>query len=109
EIPKQKFSYSFQSRLGREEWLKPYTDFRLLDMPKEDIKKLLIVCPAFVSDCLETLEEIAIRGKESFLAAGGEKFTMIPCLNINPQWVNAIGNWIRRYTEGERSMELVNN
>ena len=107
-IPDQKFSYSFQSRLGREEWLKPYTDFRLVEMPKEGIKKLLIICPAFVSDCLETLEEIAIRGKESFLTAGGEKFTMIPCLNLNPLWVSVIGNWINEYDMGERSMELVN-
>jgi ferrochelatase len=105
-IPEQKFSYSFQSRLGRKEWLKPYTDFRLVEMPKEGIKKLLIVCPAFVSDCLETLEEIAIRGKESFLAAGGEKFTMIPCLNIHPLWVSTIGNWLKEFIAGGRSMEL---
>lgn len=59
-------------------------------MPKEGIKNLLVVCPAFVSDCLETLEEIAIRGKESFLEAGGETFTMIPCLNTNALWVQTV-------------------
>lgn len=106
KIPADKFSYSFQSRLGREEWLKPYTDFRLLDMPKEGIKKLVVVCPAFVSDCLETLEEIAMRGKESFLSAGGETFTMIPCLNDDRLWVNAVAGWIKKYIAGDQSMIL---
>jgi ferrochelatase len=97
QIPKDKFSISFQSRLGKG-WLTPFTDFRFQQMPKEGIKNLLVVCPAFVSDCLETLEEIAIRGKEMFLAAGGESFQMIPCLNTNPLWVNALedlvnGEW----------------
>jgi ferrochelatase len=92
-LPEEKFSYSFQSRLGREEWLKPYTDYRFLDMPREGIKKLLVICPAFVSDCLETLEEIAIRGKESFLKSGGTDFEMIPCLNTDPLWVKALAGW----------------
>lgn len=94
-IPKDKYSYSFQSRLLRDPWLKPYTDFRLNDMPAEGIKKLLVACPSFVSDCLETLEEIAIRGKESFLQAGGSEYMMIPCLNTNPLWVEALADWIR--------------
>lgn len=85
-----KYSYSFQSRLGRDEWLKPYTAARLAELPKAGIKKLLIACPAFVSDCLETLEEIAEEGKEIFLHAGGESFTMIPCLNTHPAWVKAL-------------------
>jgi protoporphyrin/coproporphyrin ferrochelatase len=89
-IPTAKYSYSFQSRLGRDEWLKPYTALRLAEMPKEGIKKLLVACPAFVSDCLETLEEIAEQGKEIFLHAGGESFTMIPCLNVHPEWVKAV-------------------
>jgi len=89
-IPAHKYSYSFQSRLGRDEWLKPYTAQRLEEMPKEGIKKLLVACPAFVSDCLETLEEIAEEGKEIFMHAGGESFTMIPCLNTHPLWVSAI-------------------
>jgi protoporphyrin/coproporphyrin ferrochelatase len=89
-IPKEKYSISFQSRLGREEWLKPYTAKRLEEMPKEGIKKLLVACPAFVSDCLETLEEIAEEGKEEFMHAGGESFTMIPCLNTQKAWVNTI-------------------
>lgn len=89
-IPKDKYSFSFQSRLGQDEWLKPYTAKRLEEMPKEGIKKLLVACPAFVSDCLETLEEIAEEGKEEFIHAGGESFTMIPCLNVHPKWVEAI-------------------
>jgi len=93
-IPKDKFSISFQSRLGKAAWLNPDTAVRLVDMPKEGIKNLLVVCPAFVSDCLETLEEIAIRGKESFLEAGGTSFTHIPCMNLNPLWIKAITTWI---------------
>jgi len=95
-IPAGKYSFSFQSRLGREEWLKPYTDFRLKEFPAEGVKKLLIMCPAFVSDCLETLEEIAVEGKHTFLEAGGVSFTMIPCLNIQPLWVSALAKWVRR-------------
>ncbi|XVJ66644.1 MAG: ferrochelatase [Lacibacter sp.] len=105
-ITKEKFSFSFQSRLGREEWLKPYTASRLEEMPKEGIKKLLVVCPAFVSDCLETLEEIAEEGKETFLHAGGEVFTMIPCLNIHPDWVQTLVKYTNTVKEGKTEMIL---
>ena len=94
-IPLNKFSISFQSRLGKG-WLEPFTDMRLEEMPKEGIKNLLIICPAFVSDCLETLEEIAIRGKETFMNAGGESYTMIPCLNVDVLWVKALVEMIGR-------------
>ena len=94
-IPENKFSISFQSRLGKG-WLQPFTDVRLEEMPKEGIKKLLIICPAFVSDCLETLEEIAMRGKESFIEAGGEKYTMIPCMNLQPAWVRALEGLVEK-------------
>ena len=104
-IPANKYSISFQSRLGKG-WLEPFTDIRLEQMPKEGIKKLLILCPAFVSDCLETLEEIAERGKETFLHAGGETYTMIPCLNVHPLWVSAITKWIKEYAEGNKEMIL---
>jgi len=93
-IPAEKFSHSFQSRLGSG-WLEPFTDKRLKAMPGEGIKKLLIICPAFVSDCLETLEEIAEEGKETYMEAGGEEFTMIPCLNIHPLWISALGQFVR--------------
>jgi ferrochelatase len=99
-IPKERYSISFQSRLGKG-WLEPFTDIRLEEMPKEGIKKLLILCPAFVSDCLETLEEIDERGKESFLKAGGETYTMIPCLNTNPLWVNVLSGWVNEFAEGK--------
>lgn len=93
-IPGNKYSISFQSRLGKG-WLQPFTDVRLEEMPKEGIKKLLILCPSFVSDCLETLEEIEGRGKKSFLEAGGETYIMIPCLNEQPLWVKALEGLIR--------------
>lgn len=93
-IPKSKFSISFQSRLGKG-WLTPFTDIRLEELPKEGVKKLLVVCPAFVSDCLETIEEIADRGKKTFMDAGGESYEMIPCLNANPLWVKAIAGWVK--------------
>lgn len=89
QLPKEKYSISFQSRLGKG-WLEPFTDIRLEQMPKEGIKKLLIISPAFVSDCLETLEELEIRGKEIFMEAGGESYQMIPCLNTNEKWVKTI-------------------
>ncbi len=103
QVPERKYSISFQSRLGKG-WLQPFTDIRFEEMPKEGIKKLLVICPAFVSDCLETLEEIDERGKESFLKAGGESFTMIPCLNIHPLWVSAIAGWIKDYAAGNEQM-----
>jgi ferrochelatase len=105
-IPKEKWGFSFQSRLGRDPWLQPYTAARLEELPKEGVKKLVVVCPAFVSDCLETLEEIAEEGKESFLHHGGESFEMIPCLNVHPLWVSAIAKWIKEYVNGSNEMVL---
>lgn len=104
-IPKNKYSISFQSRLGKG-WLTPFTDIRLQELPGEGIKKLLIVCPAFVSDCLETLEEIAERGKETFINAGGESYEMIPCLNTSPLWVKAIEGYIKSIKEDKAEMVL---
>jgi len=106
QIPKEKIGFSFQSRLGREEWLKPYTALRLEELPKEGVKKLLVICPAFVSDCLETLEEIAVEGKESFLHAGGESFTFIPCLDTQELWINTLATWVKDYENGNTQMIL---
>lgn len=92
-IPAGKFQVSFQSRLGLQPWLRPYTDQVLKKLPGLGVKKLLVVCPSFVADCLETLEEIGIRGRETFLAAGGEELTLIPCLNTDSEWLNALVNW----------------
>ena len=97
KIPAGKFSVSFQSRLGKDPWLKPYTDFELAELPKRGVKKLFVICPAFVSDCLETLEEISMRGRETFLSAGGAEFAQIPCLNENPMWISALERMIRRF------------
>ena len=96
-VPAGKFSVSFQSRLGRDPWLKPYTDQELADLPQRGVRNLLVICPAFVSDCLETLEEIGIRGRETFLAAGGKEFTQIPCLNEHPLWLAALEKMIDRF------------
>ncbi len=104
-VPKEKYSISFQSRLGKG-WLQPFTDIRLKELPKEGVKKLLIICPAFVSDCLETLEEIAERGEEIFMKAGGESYKMIPCLNTHPLWVETIATFVKEYNHGNTEMLL---
>ncbi len=95
-VPAGKYSVAFQSRLGRDPWLKPYTDVELEQFPKKGIKKLFVMCPAFVSDCLETIEEIGGRGKETFLQAGGKEFELIPCLNEHPRWVDALTRMVER-------------
>ena len=74
---------TFQSRFGPEEWLKPYTDKTLEQLPSEGKKKIILICPGFSSDCVETLEEISMEGKETFMEAGGKKFELVPCLNDN--------------------------
>jgi len=96
-IATRKYSVSFQSRLGRDPWLKPYTDYELMGLPQRGIKSLLVICPSFVSDCLETLEEIGIRGRESFLNAGGARFELIPCLNEHPLWVDTLGKMVNDF------------
>ncbi len=106
QLPAGKWSNSFQSRLGRDPWLRPYTDHVLVELAKKGVKKLLVVCPAFVSDCLETLEEIAEEGKEIFLHAGGESYEMIPCLNVHPAWVDTLASWMKDIRNGEESMIL---
>ena len=99
-IPQNKYSIAFQSRLGRDPWLKPYTDFELPRLAQKGIKKLLVMCPAFVSDCLETLDEIGMRGREDFLKAGGAELILIPCLNENPKWITTLENMIAEFTTG---------
>ena len=92
-----KFSLAFQSRLGRDPWLQPYTDREITRLAREGKKRLLVLCPAFVSDCLETLEEIGQRGREAFLAAGGEELTLIPCLNDHPRWIDALEGMLTKF------------
>ena len=91
-----KIKTTFQSRFGPEEWLKPYTDKTLENLPNEGVKNVLAICPGFSSDCVETLEEILIQGKESFLEAGGQNFDMIPCLNDNDDHIKLLSNLIKK-------------
>ena len=93
KIDKNKYSNSFQSRLPNEPWLKPYTDSELVRLAKEGKKNLIIVTPAFVTDCLETLEEIAMEGKEEFIDAGGENYHYVSCLNDSDDWAKLIAKW----------------
>ena len=99
---KEKFSTfdiqtTFQSRFGPQEWLKPYTDKTLEILPSRGIKKLFVICPGFASDCVETLEEINIQGKESFIKNGGEKFDLIPCLNDNSNHISLFEHVVKKY------------
>ncbi|CAH0290336.1 ferrochelatase [Chryseobacterium sp. Bi04] len=89
-LEKDKVIVSFQSRLGKDKWIEPYTDHTLETIPGKGIKNLAVVCPAFVSDCLETLEEISVEGKHLFLEAGGKNFTYISCLNDEDRWIEVI-------------------
>ena len=88
---------TFQSRFGPQEWLTPYTDKTLESLPNKGIKNLLVICPGFASDCVETLEEINIQGKESFMKNGGKNFEMIPCLNDNPDHIDLFEKLVKKY------------
>ena len=88
---------TFQSRFGPREWLTPYTDKTLETLPEKGIKNILVICPGFASDCVETLEEINIQGKESFLKSGGKNFDFVSCLNENPDHINLFSTLIKRY------------
>jgi len=94
KLKSQQYGLSFQSRLGRAEWLKPMTSEYVAELPRKGIRKLAVVTPAFVADNLETLEEVNIQLREIFLAAGGERFTFIPCLNDDAAWVKAFAGII---------------
>jgi len=94
-LPADGWSVSFQSRLGRTPWVKPYTDVVLPELAKKGVKRLAVMCPAFVADCLETLEEIGLRAREQFLEAGGESLTLVPSLNAHPAWVDAVVQLVR--------------
>ncbi|MCC6354070.1 MAG: ferrochelatase [Verrucomicrobiae bacterium] len=94
----ERYSVSFQSRLGKDPWLGPYTDFELERLAKSGTRRLLLISPAFVSDCLETLEELGVMGKKTFLDAGGESFDLIPCLNEHPKWVEFLQRRVEAYS-----------
>jgi ferrochelatase len=88
---------TFQSRFGPQKWLTPYTDKTLETLPKDAKKNILVICPGFSSDCVETLEEINIQGRESFISNGGNKFDLIPCLNDNEDHINLLENLVKKY------------
>ncbi|CAM4491497.1 ferrochelatase [Corallococcus exiguus] len=94
-LPEGGYTVSFQSRLGRTPWVKPYTDLVLPELAAKGVKRLAVMCPAFVADCLETLEEIGLRAKEQFVEAGGESLTLVPSLNAHPEWVDAVVRMVR--------------
>lgn len=98
------YSTSFQSRLGFDPWLQPYTDRTIERLGKDGIKNMAIVTPAFVSDCLETLEEIAMEGQEIFHEIGGNEFTTVPCLNDDDAWVSVLTNWINEWATSETAL-----
>tara|TARA_B100000575_G_C22908969_1_gene527909 strand:- start:149 stop:817 length:669 start_codon:yes stop_codon:yes gene_type:complete len=88
---------TFQSRFGPQEWLTPYTDKTLETLPEKGIKNLLVICPGFASDCVETLEEINIQGRESFMEHGGKNFDLIPCLNDSPDHIDLFSHLVKKY------------
>ena len=99
-----KINLTFQSRLAGDKWLQPYTDVALEQLPKKGAKKLLVICPAFVADCLETLEEMDDRGRHIFMSHGGEVFDRVPCLNTNAQWINAVASYCTGYDSTHASL-----
>ena len=90
-----RWSVSFQSRLGRDPWIKPYTDHALVALAEAGVRDLAVICPSFVADCLETVEEIGIRAVADFTAAGGERLRRVPCVNSEPDWADAVAELAR--------------
>ena len=101
------WSISFQSRLGRAPWIKPWTDEMIPALATGGVKRLLVSCPSFTSDCLETLEEIGIRARESFLAAGGEALDLVPCLNDDASWAEGVAAMAAELVHTEASSSAI--
>lgn len=93
-IRDEDWTIAFQSRLGRTPWIRPYTDEMLPFLRERGVRRLAVMCPSFVADCLETIEEIGLRAREQWLALGGEDLVLIPCLNAHPAWVEAVAGWV---------------
>lgn len=98
KLTPNQYTVAFQSRLGRTPWIKPYVDVLLPELRSKGIKNIAVVCPSFVADCLETLEEVDIRLRQQWLALGGETFIFVPCLNDHPMWVKALGEIVHQST-----------
>ncbi|WP_010250866.1 ferrochelatase [Myroides injenensis] len=96
-IPKDKYTISFQSRLGMDKWLQPPTDATVNSLAEKGMKKIAVATPAFVADCLETLEEIGMQAHDEFLQRGGQEFRTIPCLNEDEMWIDALVTWIKEW------------
>ena len=96
----EQFALTFQSRFGRAEWLKPYTQATLEQLGKSGAGRVDVVCPGFVADCLETLEEIAMECRAAFLSSGGKEFHYIPCLNERPDWIRALADLALQNLQG---------
>jgi protoporphyrin/coproporphyrin ferrochelatase len=99
-LAKEQYKITFQSRLGRAKWLQPYTEPSLIALAKAGVRRVDVVCPAFTSDCLETLEEINMEGRAAFLTAGGKEFHYIPCLNDDPAWITALCEITQQHLAG---------
>ncbi len=104
-LSEDQYEVTFQSRVGPDAWLKPATADRLEELPSEGAKNVLVMCPAFVSDCLETIEEINLEGREIFMEAGGKEFDLIPCLNEHPKWIGLLEKFIRQFQDGETAYD----
>jgi ferrochelatase len=100
EINKDDYLVSFQSRFGAAEWLQPYTEPTVIQMAKDGIGRVDIVCPGFISDCLETLEEVKMEIKDAFIDNGGKEFHYIPCLNDSDGLIEALANIVENHTQG---------
>ena len=92
QLERERWTVTFQSRFGKAEWLQPYTQPTLEALPAQGVRKVDVICPGFVADCLETLEEIGMECRDAFLAAGGERFGLIPCLNEDEAWIDALAD-----------------
>jgi ferrochelatase len=99
-MPESDYQSTFQSRFGREEWLKPYTDGTLKILPTQGVKAVQVISPGFAADCLETLEELAVENRDIFLAAGGERYQYIPCLNSTPDHIAALATIAKEHLAG---------
>jgi ferrochelatase len=96
----EQYRITFQSRFGRREWLQPYTAASLESLARDGVRRVDVICPGFVADCLETLEEIALLGKQQFLSAGGKVFNYIPALNEKECWIEALADLVKKHLDG---------
>ncbi|MBA3817401.1 MAG: ferrochelatase [Deltaproteobacteria bacterium] len=101
-----RYTICFQSRLGRTPWIQPYTDVEIGRLAKAGVKRMAVLCPAFVADCLETVEEIGMRGREQFKAAGGDELVLVPSLNATPAWIDAVAGIAERHA-ARKSLPMV--